>query len=155
MAEKAVVCHAGREEYGIPVSFVISIEKIEQVNHIPHLPAYMRGIIKSRGNLIPVLDLGGILYNEETSIDEQVRMIVIHTDELSFGLLVKEAKEILEIQAEDLKQIGFVAYRNTKYFSAVASLDERLITMIDPISMLEVLDGVKEIKEYMKKQQQA
>ncbi len=35
-----------------------------------------------------------------------VRMIVIETDELSFGLLVKEAQEILEIPEEALKQIG-------------------------------------------------
>lgn len=154
VAEKVVVFNAGKEEYAIPIEFVISIEKIEEINHIPHLPSYMRGIIKSRGSLIPVLDIGDIFYGLSTDVNETVRMIVIETDELSFGLLVKEAKEILEIPEEALEQIGLVAYHKTKYFTAVANLDDRLITMIDPPSMLEVLEGVKEIKEYLIKQQQ-
>ena len=154
MSEKAIVCNAGREEYAIPVQFVVSIEKFEHINHVPHLPSYMRGIIKSRDMLIPVLDLGDILYNIQTEVNDEVRMIVIQTDELSFGLLVNEAQEILEIAEKDLKQIGLIAYHKTKYFSAVANLEDRLITMIDPPSMLEVLDGVKEIKDYLKKQYQ-
>ncbi|MBS4176416.1 chemotaxis protein CheW [Bacillus sp. FJAT-49731] len=154
MDVKAVVFNAGKEEYAIPIPFVISIEKVENVNHIPHLPSYMRGIIKSRGTLIPVLDLGNILYHSHIAINDEVRMIVIHTDELAFGLLVKEAQEILEIPSEALKQIGLVAYHKTKYFSSVANLEDRLITMIDPNSMLEVLEGVKEIKDYLIKQQQ-
>src|SRR6188472_1747442 len=105
VAEKVVVFNAGKEEYAIPIEFVISIEKIEEINLIPHLPSYMRGIIKSRGSLIPVLDIGDIFYGLSTDVNETVRMIVIETDELSFGLLVKEAKEILEIPEEALEQI--------------------------------------------------
>ena len=72
--------------------------------------------------MIPVLDLGDILYDIQTEVNEKVRMIVIQTDELSFGLLVKEAQEILEIPEEALKQIGLIAYHKTKYFSRSCKL---------------------------------
>ncbi|MBS4199593.1 chemotaxis protein CheW [Bacillus sp. FJAT-49732] len=154
MAVTAIVFNAGQEEYAIPVPFIISIEKYEDVNPVPHLPAYIRGVVKSRGELIPVLDLGHILYNRHIENDAEVRMIVIQTEELSFSLLVNEAKEILEIPENALQQMGLVAYQKTKYFSSIANLEDRIITMIDPVSMLEVLEGVKEIKDYLNEQKQ-
>ncbi|MCJ8006761.1 chemotaxis protein CheW [Lederbergia wuyishanensis] len=154
MAVTAIVFNAGQEEYAIPVQFVISIEKYESVNPVPHLPDYISGVVKSRGELIPVLDLGFILYNRHIQYDTEVRMIVIQTEELSFALLVNEAKEILEIPENALQQMGLIAYHKTKYFSSIANLDQRIITMIDPVSMLEVLEGVKEIKDYLNEQKQ-
>jgi len=154
MAVTAIVFNAGQEEYAMPVQFVISIEKYESVNPVPHLPDYIRGVVKSRGELIPVLDLGFILYNRHIQNNTEVRMIVIQTEELSFALLVNEAKEILEIPENTLQQMGLIAYHKTKYFSSIANLDQRIITMIDPVSMLEVLEGVKEIKDYLNEQKQ-
>ncbi|MBS4194588.1 chemotaxis protein CheW [Lederbergia citri] len=154
MAVTAIVFNAGQEEYAIPVQYVISIEKYENVNPVPHLPEYIRGVVKSRGELIPVLDFSFILYNRHIHNDDDVRMIVIHTEELSFAVLVNEAKEILEIPENVLQQMGLVAYHKTKYFSSIANLEDRIITMIDPVSMLEVLEGVKEIKDYLQEQKQ-
>ncbi|MBW8348045.1 CheW domain-containing protein [Bacillus sp. IITD106] len=154
MAVTAIVFNAGQEEYAIPVQYVISIEKYENVNPVPHLPEYIRGVVKSRGELIPVLDFSFILYNRHIQNDDDVRMIVIHTEELSFALLVNEAKEILEIPENAMQQMGLVAYHKTKYFSSIANLEDRIITMIDPVSMLEVLEGVKEIKDYLNEQKQ-
>ena len=37
---------------------------------------------------------------------------------MSIGLLVKDAKEILDISTDDLKQIGLVNYSKTQYFTA-------------------------------------
>ena len=34
---KAVIVQCGNEEYAIPVDSVVSIERLEQVNPIPHL----------------------------------------------------------------------------------------------------------------------
>ena len=144
-----VVFNAGREEYGISVDYIISIEKLQKTTHVPHLQAYIKGVIHSRGQLIPLLDLANILYGEQIIEDAHTRIIVIQTDELSYGLLVQEAKEIIEIPQDKLQQVGLVAYHKTKYFSSIANLDERLITLIDPVSLLDVLEGIKEIKDYI------
>lgn len=150
----SVVFNAGNEEYAIPVQYIVSIENMEEINPIPHLPSYVRGIVKSRGELIPVLDLATILYESATPMNIETRLLVIHTKEFSYGLVVHEAKEILEIPSETLQQVGLVAYHKTKYFSAIANLQDRLITMIDPEELLDVLEGVKEIKNYMAELQQ-
>ncbi|WHT47442.1 chemotaxis protein CheW [Sporosarcina thermotolerans] len=50
---KAVIVQCGQEEYALPVDIVISVEKLQQVNPIPHLPEYMLGLMKIRGELVP------------------------------------------------------------------------------------------------------
>jgi len=146
---KAVIVRSGNEEYALPVEHVISIEKLDSVNPIPHLPEYMIGLMKIRGELIPILDFEQILYNRKASHNDDVRVVVAQTDSLNIGLLVLEAKEILDLPGDALKQIGLSNYSRTKFVSSVANLDERMITLIDPSILVTTLEGVKEIKEYM------
>ena len=53
---QTVIIQTGSEEYALPVESVISIEKLGFVTPIPHLPDYMLGLMKSRGELVPILD---------------------------------------------------------------------------------------------------
>lgn len=153
-SNKTVVFQAGNEEYAFPILFVISIEKLEGMTAIPHMPDYVSGISKVRGDLIPVIDLEKVLYNRDIQADEKTRMIVLKTNEISMGVLVKDAKEILEIPDGNLKQPGLIAYQKTKFISGVANFDQRMIMVINPETLIESLEGIKDIKEYMQNQQQ-
>lgn len=144
---KVVVFRAGNEEYGLPIEHVTSIEKLEAVNVIPNMPVYMKGVVKVRGELIPVLDTNRILYQDDAKLDGNTKLIVVQSNELSAALIVKEAKEILDIQEEHLKSISIGAFQATRYFIGVASLDERLITIIDPNLLVSSLDGIALVKE--------
>lgn len=156
MAEpyKVVVFTVGQEEYAITVDHIISIEKIEGFTRIPHLPDYVRGIVKVREELIPILDLEKVLYDRFVTKENSTRMIVIRTADMSLGILVNEAKEILDILPEQVKQLGLVAYKNTSYLTGVANLESRLITFIDPTQLVRSLEGIREIQEYMQSQLQ-
>jgi purine-binding chemotaxis protein CheW len=144
---KVVVFRAGNEEYGIPIEHVISIEKIENINVIPNMPSYMKGVVKVRGDLIPVLDMNCIFYQTDTVVDENSKLIVVQSEEISSALIVKDAKEILDVQEEQLKSIPVGAFQSTKYFTAVISMNERLITIIHPNLLISSLDGIALVKE--------
>ncbi|WP_146551385.1 chemotaxis protein CheW [Rummeliibacillus sp. SL167] len=146
---KVVVFKCGNEEYALPVEKVVSIEKFEKVNRIPHLPDYVLGLTRIRDELLPVLDFEQILYGNRANSSE-AKIIVLQADEFVFGLLVLEAKEILDIEEDQLKQVGLVNYTKTQYFSAVANLTDRMITLVSPDVLVNTLDGIKELKEYMK-----
>ncbi|HAQ08568.1 MAG TPA: chemotaxis protein CheW [Bacillus bacterium] len=153
-SNKTVVFQAGNGEYAFPILFVISIEKLEGLTAIPHMPDYVSGISKVRGELIPVIDLEKVLYNCDIQADEKTRMIVLKTNEISMGVLVKDAKEILEVPDDNLKQPGLIAYQKTKFITGVANFDKRMIMVIDPETLIASLEGIKDIKEYMQNQQQ-
>ncbi|MBY0122479.1 chemotaxis protein CheW [Bacillus sp. S/N-304-OC-R1] len=149
---KVVVFQVGNEEYAIPIRFVISIEKVEGITPIPNLPDYVNGIFKVRGELSPVIDFERVLYNRPTIMNESAKIIVLHTNELSIGVIVKDAKEIIDIPSEKIKQLGLIAYKKTTYFTGVANLDSRIITLIDPSEMVQCLEGIKQIQEFMMSQ---
>lgn len=153
-SNKTVIFQAGNEEYAFPILYVISIEKLDGMTAIPHMPDYVTGITKVRGDLIPVIDLEKVLYDRDIQGDDKTRLIVLQTAELSMGVLVKDAREILEIPEENLKQPGLIAYQKTKFITGVANFDKRMILLIDPETLIQSLDGIKEIKEYMKQQKQ-
>ncbi|KOS68142.1 chemotaxis protein CheW [Lysinibacillus contaminans] len=147
---KAVVFACGTEEYAVPVEQAISIEKLDRVTPIPHLPNYLLGFTRNRGELIPVLDFERILYNRSTNGDAS-RIIILNTDVVNYGLLVTEAKEILDFDESVLKQVGLVNYSKTRYFTAVANLENRMITFVDPKVLVNSLDGIRQIINYLHK----
>lgn len=154
-SSKVVVFRCGNEDYAISVDQIISIEKMAYVNPVPHLPHYVVGLTKHREELVPVLDFERILYNRTSGFDES-RLVIVQADDFVFGLQVTEAKEILTLSEDVLKQVGLVNYAQTKYFTAVANLENRMITVVSPIVLCDTLEGIKEIKQYlldMKKQQ--
>lgn len=148
--EKAVVFACGTEDYALPIEQVVSIEKLERVTPIPHLPNYLLGFSRIRGELVPVIDFQRILYNRPTS-GEQMRVIILRTDVVNYGLVVTEAKEILDFQPEELKQMGLVNYEKTRYFTAVANLEDRIISCVDPHILVHSLEGIREIIQYLHK----
>lgn len=149
---KAVIVQCGQEEYALPVDTVVSIEKLERVNPIPHLPDYMLGLMKIRGELVPILDFQQILYGKSAKDDPNARIVVVQTENLFIGLLVLDAKEILDIPESKLTSSGLMAYSRTPYFKTVANLEERMITVVDAEILSQTLTGMDEIGEYVQSQ---
>lgn len=144
-----VVFKTGKEEYGIPLQYVVSIEKLTDITPIPQMPDYVKGIIEIREELIPIVDLEYIFYQRFLKMNENSRFVVIQSDELSLGILVNEVKEIIEIAPEQIKQVALIANAKTTYISGVASLEGGLVTLIQPEELLGSLDGIKELQNYM------
>ncbi len=82
---KAVIVQCGNEEYAIAVEAVVSIERLEQVNPIPHLPDYMLGLMRIRGELVPILDFEQILYGRSAKEHEDARVVVVQTGDFIHG----------------------------------------------------------------------
>jgi purine-binding chemotaxis protein CheW len=150
---KAVIIECGQEEYALPVDKVVSIEKLERVNPIPHLPEYMLGLMKIRGELVPILDFQQILYGNSAKDEPNVRIVVVQTETLFIGLLVLNAKEILDIPERKLTSSGLMAYSRTPYFTTVANLEDRLITVVDAEKLSQTLTGMDEIGDFVQSQQ--
>lgn len=148
--EQTVIFGCGNEEYAVPVEQVVSIEKLDRITPIPHLPNYLLGFTRIRSELIPIIDFNRVLYNQPSNGDS-CRIIVLNTEVMNYGLVVSEAKEIMNFADNEIKQIGLVNYSKTRYFSAVANLENRMITCVEPNVLVNSLEGIREIIEYLHK----
>lgn len=150
---KVVVFQTGNEEYAIPLQHVVSIEKIEEMTPIPQMPEYVKGMIEIREELFPVIDLEYIFYHRFTKITESARLVVIQSEELSLGVLVNDAKEIIDIPTDKIKQVALLAHTKTAYISGIVSLDGRIITIIDPKVLIISLEGIDHLQDFMQSHQ--
>ncbi|MCA1320671.1 chemotaxis protein CheW [Bacillus tianshenii] len=151
-SKKLVIFQANLEEYGVSVEYVVSIEKLDKVTPIPDMPRYMKGLMKVRDELIPVLDTRQILFHDQTELTDKSRVIVVQTTDLSAALLVEDAKEILDVQKDTIKPLSLIAANGSNYISGMVNLDKRLIAVIDPGKLVNGLREIGEIKEEMQKQ---
>jgi len=149
---KAVIVQCGKEEYAISVDSIVSIERLEQITPIPHLPSFMLGLMKVRDELVPILDFEQILYNQRVENHAEARVVVVQTKALYIGLLVLDAKEIIDIPKSLLTTSGLMAYSKTPYFTSVANLENRMITVVDPEILAQSLSGMDEIGDYVDSQ---
>lgn len=149
---KVVIVQCGNEEYALPVDAVVSIERLEQVNPIPHLPNYMLGLMRIRGELVPILDFEQILYGRSAKEEPDARVVVVQTEKLYIGLLVLDAKEIIDIPVHTLTDSSLMAYSRTPYFKTVANLEDRVVTVVDPEVLSQTLTGIDEIGAYVEAQ---
>ncbi|NLP51553.1 chemotaxis protein CheW [Bacillus sp. RO1] len=146
-SQKLVIFEANQEEYGIPVEYVVSIERLGTVTALPEMEAYLKGLMKVRGQLIPVLDVKHILFSGTVEVNDKTRLIVVQTSDLSAGLLVEDAKEILDVKKEVIKDLNVLALQSSPYISGMVNLNSRLIAIIEPDKLIGTLEKIHHIKD--------
>lgn len=147
---KVVLIGTGNEVYAIPLQNVVSIEKLERITPIPQMPEYVTGMIEIRQQIIPVIDLQYIFYHRFIQSDENTRLVVVQLENLIVGILVNEAKEIIEIPAEKIKKVEFISSPATAYMLGAASINGSLVTLINPEVLINSLVGINVLLDELK-----
>jgi purine-binding chemotaxis protein CheW len=146
LIDKVVVFQTQDEEYGIPIQFVVSIEKLQPLTAVPNMPKYMNGVTTVRGEITPILDTNQILYDKKTEQTDQTRMIILHSADMTYGLIVDDAKEIINVPESSVQQLNSIAALQNSFIMGVANLEGRLLTLIDPTKLINSLEGMTEVK---------
>lgn len=100
--DKYLIFSIGDASYGIPIRYVIEIIGIEDITRVPELPIYVKGIINLRGKIIPVMDVRLRFKKEEKEYDDRTCIIVIEIENVSFGLIVDQVKEVASIDEANI-----------------------------------------------------
>ncbi|MFY4773907.1 chemotaxis protein CheW [Metabacillus sp. RGM 3146] len=129
---KIIVFQLDKEEYGIPVEQVQSIEKMQQITRVPHTKKFIKGVLNMRGVITPIADLRIRFGLEELPVSEQTRMIIVSLDNIEVGFIVDAANDVVDISADDIEQPPEAAGSvPADYIIGVVKLNKRLITLLD------------------------
>ena len=96
-----------KEHYAIDVSNIREVLEFQTVSIIPGMPAYMRGIINLRGNVVPVIDLkmkfGLGKTEKKTDTSVIVTEIKLSDSEIVMGLLTDSVSEVVDMEADQVE----------------------------------------------------
>jgi len=129
--------------YGVRSRWVQQIEMIESITPVPNSPEFVDGVVFSRGQVIPAINLRARFGFPKIPYDLRTRLIIVTTNGRTVGLIVDTAREFLSIPAEAIQPPpDGISGLSGKYLEGIASLNKRIIVILD---LSEVLTSAETI----------
>lgn len=127
----------GSETFGVAVSSVHEIIRMEQITALPNAPEYVEGVINLRGKIVPVVDLRKRFGERVVSRHKKNRILFAEIGGNMTGLIVDSASEVLRISPADIEPApSILGEAESHYVKGVAKLPNRLIILIDLTRLL-------------------
>ncbi|MCF7936580.1 MAG: chemotaxis protein CheW [Synergistales bacterium] len=136
-----------KEHYGLDVGQVREIVRVPpKITRVPNAPAYVRGVINLRGNVIPVMDVSTKMGGEHHEIHDNSRIVVVEPRGLLFGFLVDGVREVRNIEERNIESSDSVeASVDDRYLQGVAKdQNGELTVLLDIATLFEVEEIVEE-----------
>jgi purine-binding chemotaxis protein CheW len=128
--------------YALRTDDVQHMEMIDQITPVPNAAAYVDGVVFSRGQVIPALNLRVRFGFPRESISVRSRLIVVQSDQRRVGLIVDEAREFRNIPADAIQPPHeSIAGLSGRYLRGIAHIGDRLIMLLDIAEVLNSFAG--------------
>jgi purine-binding chemotaxis protein CheW len=141
-------CLAG-EEYAINILRVKEIIELDVVTNVPKTPAWIRGVINLRGNVVPVVDLA-VKFGMEPRPRTKLSCIIIvefesKGDQAVMGIIADSVNQVIEFGAADVEPPPAFGTRvDVEYLLAMGKLGKKFALILDidrVLSVDELLTG--------------
>ena len=89
--------HLAGAEYAVAVSVVKEIVRLPPFTEVPDVPAFIRGVINLRGQVIPLMDTRMRLGLDRAEYDDRTVAIVLESDGVPTGLVADGVNGVEDI----------------------------------------------------------
>ena len=122
----------GSENYALDILTVKEIRGYESVTKIANAPAFIKGVINLRGDIVPIVDLR-IKFNVGNAIyDEFTIVIVLHINNRIVGIVVDGVSDVVSLGKDQLRPPpDFGVAFDSRYLLGLASINEQMIILVD------------------------
>jgi purine-binding chemotaxis protein CheW len=127
-----VVFQLGAELYGVEISRVHEIIRLQSVTRVPRAPAFVEGVINLRGKVIPVVDLRRRFGLPTAEHSRASRIVVVELGDQVGGIVVDGVSEVLRVNTATIEPPSpVVAGIDSEYLHGIAKLTDRLVILLD------------------------
>ena len=117
--------------YALPSADVRHMEMIESVTRVPNAPPFIDGVVFSRGQVVPVVNLRARFGFERAPVDLRTRLIVVQSAERQIGLVADAAREFVVIPRDAIQPPNdALTGMSGRYVEGIASLGDRLVLVL-------------------------
>ena len=143
-ADSYILFSVAGTTYALHSDDVRHMEMIEQITPVPNAGAHLDGVVFSRGQIVPVLNLRARFGFQKIAYDVRTRLVIVQAGDRWVGLVVDSAREFLRIPKDAIQPPGSaIASLSANYLEGVASLGDRLILVLNIASVLD-MSGLSE-----------
>jgi len=122
----------GKEEYGLNILNVQEIRGYDAVTKIANSPPFIKGVINMRGIIVPIIDMRIRFNLGEATYDEFTVVIILNIGKRVIGMVVDAVSDVTSLQNDQVRPAPeFGTVLDTAYIDGLATVDERMIIVID------------------------
>lgn len=128
-----IVIQMGNEQYGVDISYIDNIVRMQHITRVPKVAAYLKGVINLRGEVIPVMSLRLKMGLPEDETTKATRIIILKLEQHgTIGIIVDEVKEVITLGTDQIEKVTYDAKEEKGNFvSSVGKNGEELISILD------------------------
>lgn len=128
-----IVIRLGDEQYGIDIRYIDNIVRMQHITRVPKVPAYLKGVINLRGEVLPVMSLRLKMGLEADEMTRATRIIILKQEQQgSVGIIVDEVKEVVTLGTSQIEKMSQHTGEGRKSFiTGVGKHNGELISLLD------------------------
>src|SRR5690348_10435722 len=131
MSDNYILFTVAGTSYALPSQAVAHVEMVERITRVPDSPPYVDGVVFSRGQVVPAINMRARFGFERAPLDVSSRLLVVQNRGRSVGLLVDACREFLALPQEAIHPPGdAINGIGAQYIDGVATAGERLIVVL-------------------------
>ena len=133
--------------YGVLSQTVQQIEMIDHITPLPNAPAFVDGVVFTRGQVIPALNLRARFGFDRVPHTNRTRLLVVNSGGRTVGLVVDTAREFIGIAPDNIQPPSqSLAGISGEYLKGTVNVGQRIILVVNLEEIIQLTRGLEEIR---------
>ena len=121
-----IVVQIGSEKYGIDISYVDNIVRMQKITRVPKAQEYFKGIINLRGEIVPVMSI----------------IILKIEDKGSLGVIVDEVCEVVNLSEDQIENNNINSnHVKDTFINGIGTSGDQLISLFEINAIVDEKDN--------------
>lgn len=139
-SKQYIVVKLDNEQYGIDISFIDNIVRMQQITRVPKAQSYFAGVINLRGEIIPVMCLRTKFGLTDKEYTNATRIIIVKPESnAKIGVLVDEVREVVSLDEDNIEKTVYDEQGNN--LIGVGKYNDTLISLLNIQGVIQDLDN--------------
>ena len=136
-AKQYIVVKLGSEQYGIDISYIDNIVRMQKITRVPKVQTYFKGVINLRGEIVAVMSARKKMDLEDDVITNASRIIILKLENKdAIGIIVDEVKEVVTLNDEEIDATRGKDGKEM-FINGVGKHENELISLFDINALVE------------------
>ncbi len=137
-----IITKFDNEQYGIDISYIDNIVRLQPITRVPHTQDYFLGVINLRGEIIPVMSMRKRFELPDKEDTKKSRILIIKTDgNAKIGILVDEVREVVTLSEDVIEKVSGEQTDIKQYMTGVGKYNDTLVSLLNIVSLIADIDN--------------
>ena len=133
-SKQYIVVMVGNEQYGIDITYIDNIVRMQKITRVPKIQSYFKGIINLRGEIVSVMSIRKKMELEDDVFTNASGIIILKLEEKGLiGIIVDEVKEVVNLSDDEIEK----ASNRGKFINGIGKHGDELISLLEINAIVE------------------